>query len=70
MLNDKSEHYPGKIFQITSFKQIVWVGSVYEHLYCILNDGTTLRLDKNSETRERYWQEVATIPLEKIENVK
>lgn len=60
----KNEMYPDKIFYIMK-TQIAWIGLANEHLYCVLSDGRTFRLDRFDDTNitSRKWIEVATIPL-------
>ena len=64
---EKSEMYPGKIMMPKPF--LVWIGTAYDHLYCVLSDGRTFRLDKFIESNDatgkivRKWVEVAQIPL-------
>lgn len=46
---------------------ISWVGPAYEHLYAVMMDGRTFRLDKTINVEDgtsfRHWTLVAQLPM-------
>ncbi len=63
MIDANPPLYPGQIFYLKP--TIIWAGPAYEHLYAILSDGRTFRLDKilDGTNNRREWTLVAEIPF-------